>query len=573
MRSTPELLELPYSFWQLRPLNETQFLAALKERGLYINERILHGLHRLGILVPFFRYKRNGREIAAAVRRGDSDVWEQAFWIPSDSYGLRAVNGEGALFDPAGEGFTARRRLDRKVGDVSYLAWEFLYSHHQLLAVPMLRLAVPHLSYGPDGEVDGGRVHKITLSQWRESEAHLHGLAIALTALEPLHYPDVIGRISYNGDQLSEYERWARELNPSALIEWLGVDAKWLRAEGERLLSEAELIDPMGEWAKLIGEANPRSWEKLGGEARSAVDLRIAAEIFLRHYEDLSEVGLAPALPEPEGRWSDPYRYRLRAKGSIDGLLTDFGISPHPRLVLVVEGDTEQLLLPRVMAQFSVSTDREYIAIENARGVGSDLSSLISFAISPRTDDERREGSNTLRLVRPPTRLLVVMDAEGRYISAEARSREERKLIDRIMLTFPREHQTPAVRAAIEGLVKIETWDRAEQSFEFAHFTDRQLASAIGRAFRGRRRQGEKARIETVAKLRRCHGNLEDVLGAASKVDLAEELWPLLERKITAAKERGTERRIPVVRVLAQALEIAHAYPRQNVVIDLEGKG
>jgi len=57
--------------------------------------------------------------------------------------------------------------------------------------------------------------------------------------------------------------------------------------------------------------------------------------------------------------------------------------------------------------------NREFIAIENARGVDRDLSTLVAFAISPQVEIE--EGRRYLRLETPPTRLLAVMDPEGRY--------------------------------------------------------------------------------------------------------------------------------------------------------------
>jgi len=104
------------------------------------------------------------------------------------------------------------------------------------------------------------------------------------------------------------------------------------------------------------------------------------------------------------------------------------------------------------------------------------------------------------------------------------------------------------------------------QSFEFAHFTDRQLAAAI----RGVLRQSAPPHadvIKRVASVRSKGGNLKVILQGRSKLALADELWPVLEQKVARAQEHKTELRIPIVRVLGRAVELAQELPRRNVVI------
>jgi hypothetical protein len=554
MRTPPELTELPFSYWQLGPLSESQFIKEAKEREVFLSAASIQGLHRVGLLVPFLRFKRDGRAIAAAAKRKEPYVWEFAGQTPYRRETLREAYREGRLFDPGQEGFVSRRRLDREASGIPYRSSEFFYSHHQLLSLSWLGDAVAMLRYGRGGEVSGINLDRLGLDRWRGAAIADRELAIVLSALEPLHYPAVIGRVRYNGDELEERRRWGEGLKVGELIGWLGIDAKWLSKRAERLLSEADRIDPLGPWVELVREANPKSWEKLKGDARKAIDLRIGAEILLLQYEELARARRAPALKEPEGRWHNPMRWRLRPTGQIDRSLTALGVSPHPRLVLVVEGDTEHLLLPRVMDHFGVRLDREYIALENARGVDRDLSALIAFAISPRVQVDAT--GPYLKLSRPPTRFFAVMDAEGKYKIAEKREQERKKLIDRVMLTFPAKHRTAAVRASIESLISITTWDSHGQSFEFANFTDLQIAKAIGEV-KPRGRQGLEQRRQMVANLRTQQGNLKKMLGRVSKLDLAEALWPVLERRIARAQAHGTEARIPVVRVLREALQVA----------------
>ena len=64
--------------------------------------------------------------------------------------------------------------------------------------------------------------------------------------------------------------------------------------------------------------------------------------------------------------------------------------------------------------------------------------------------------------------------------TAKQRRARQRDWILRLFLTLPREHRTLAVKDAIERPgPHDEAWGRRGLSFEFAHFTDRQIALAI----------------------------------------------------------------------------------------------
>ena len=137
---------------------------------------------------------------------------------------------------------------------------------------------------------------------------------------------------------------------------------------------------------------------------------------------------------------------------------------------------------------------------------------------------------------------------------------------------MPKEHRED-VREQIDPLVKVTTWNERGASFEFAHWTDRELARAV-LSIPGHRKQLSLAAVTRhVTKLRQIRGNLEDLLPPRrSKIDLAEELWPSLERKVKRAIDRETEARIPIVRILDEAVNLAYKYPRGGLVIGLPPK-
>lgn len=84
-----------------------------------------------------------------------------------------------------------------------------------------------------------------------------------------------------------------------------------------------------------------------------------------------------------------------------------------------------------------------------------------------------------MRPLRPLTRFLVVFDPEGPVASDADREARRQVWVERVMRVLPREIQTPVVRESADRLVDIRTWTRRGESFEYAHFTDRQIARAI----------------------------------------------------------------------------------------------
>lgn len=273
---------------------------------------------------------------------------------------------------------------------------------------------------------------------------------------------------------------------------------------------------------------------------------------------------LARATTTPNG--FGRFDHRLKRSRTLDEVLTEFGLSPHPRLVLVVEGATELLLVPRVMQMLGVSTDEAFISVQDAEGVNKDLNALMAF-LAPRVKPDG-DGRH-LTLIRPPTRLLVVLDPEGRVTTEEARQERRKVWVDRIHRAIPGASKNKAVREQIDPLVDLITWNPRGESFEFAHFTDCEIARAVLRLPGHERPQTLQAATATVAKLRSVRGGLDSMFPNSSKGRLAEELQPVLEGKIRRADSRGTAGNIAMVKVLEKATALAYEFPRRNLVIGL----
>lgn len=575
---TLALLSEPFTFTQYRPLQASDFLSEARNCGLWIGEQQLEALHRTRLLVPFYRFVRDGREIAAAHRRdkGQTHRRDEAYhlshWRPTSRADLLEAEAAGQLRDPNSEPFIARRRLKRELDEWSYDSSVYLYSRHQLTAIPFVQRVRPWVKlYRTRNDLIGRlEVDRASAVSLREQAEALREAAIAVTLLEPAYYSRIFRHISLpHDDDFAAYDRWRRKRPLLRPLRTLGVDAAWIKKTAEMLHSEASRVDLLGDWAEVIAAAEPEKWKTLKGDARAALELRVSAEFLLLYYERLHRAGRAPALPKPPARFRGLLDDRIKRRRPLNDLLTDFGLSPHPHLVVAVEGETELTLFPRVMRQLEAPTDDDFIAVEDAGGVDRDLSPLVAYAIAPRLRDDE-PGRGYVRLERPPTRLFVVFDAEGKFATPADRRARRDQWVKRVMQALPRELRTPVVAEQIKPLVNVATWTRTGTSFEFAHFTDREIATAAAELDRQPKQPTLEQRLQIVAKLRGQRGNLDKMLESISKVALADRLWPVLETKIEMALERGTERRIPIVRMVHQAYGLALEFPRRNLVIALE---
>lgn len=118
-------------------------------------------------------------------------------------------------------------------------------------------------------------------------------------------------------------------------------------------------------------------------------------------------------------------------------------------------------------------------------------------------------------------------------------------------------------------IVEIRTWGKLP--FEFAHFTDAELADAIlavaqtphprgrGQLLSDLRRQRGRSAPD-VSKVYRWHQS------GLSKPILADALWRVLERKIQTALDRGTPGP-PVLRACIRAYEMAAVSEKVSIML------
>jgi hypothetical protein len=397
---------------------------------------------------------------------------------------------------------------------------------------------------------------------------------MTLSALDHWYRPDVMR--SFHGGGYGDWLDMKRALRSDELLAWIGISADEVRQQAEGLLLSAGFHDPLGDWHRLIRLGRPAWWAKLRGDALVANDQRVAAEILLLFYEDLVEAGHSEPLARGGSRIHHPLDDRLGvSRAELDDTLTSFGLSPYPSLVLVLEGEVEMEVIPRVMEMMGIPQDRSFIDLHAARSVDRDFGFLVSYVARPGLGRELPQGG--ILLNRPVTRFLLTCDPEGRMkIAATPEGRRElrSRWVGELLARLPKQYRTRRMREAMTRMVHVATWNRRGDCFEYAHFTSRQIAKAILSVYPRTGAPDERtlaARIESMRNKRQ--GRFESLWDnwpgrKPTKVEVALELWPILEGRVQRAVSVGKPLGIPVVRVLSEAWRLATRYPRHSMALE-----
>jgi hypothetical protein len=513
-----------------------------------INEQTLQELHRGGVLVPLFRVDLTPRPDASAIDISASLTAKHVFTTHINE--LFRAAAEGRASDPTEVGFepwpTERRRTLWPSVETGYL-----YSRHQLLGLDAVRSFIADLKPRADGRnvtwhlEDADLPNALTLgtiASWRQ-------LAIVLSALDTYYWPQITHQLVHDRDI---WQQAFQAFDRPRMLDWLGLTLEQIERQITSLLTTASFTDDTGEFYDLIRRASADAWKSLAGDAAVAMDYRLGADILSRFAEDLNPggdyVGAQYVPLTQEGLSARPE--------SLDAVLTHLRVSPFPALVICLEGATEYKLVPRVMTTLGIQWDDNRLRFVDGGGTNADLSLLGRYAAEPLIG---RDLGDHVVLDRPLTRFLVMTDAENKYRTPADRRYQRKLLLDSLTKNVPKDLAGNYYINTRRGrIVDIVTWGKLP--FEFAHFTDRQLADAMLKTAQVPHPQGRDRLIRNLhmQRTRDRAPNVEKVFWRGSgldKVPLAEALWPVLERKVTNAIRRGTSGP-PVMRACIRAYEM-----------------
>lgn len=377
--STVTVTSMPWVFTQQHPLDTAGFMDEAKRRGFGLDLRVLRELYRHSLLVPFvYVSDRQVGPIPQLV--GSEPKW--AVFGSTRLGDLRHARDRGRLTDLATTPFRRKLRFERREGD-SRLWWNgLIYSRYQLLALPDLR---DILSQRRQRIRDHQLITRLPApsSFTLDWIAKFRPMAIALTALEARYFPKLDAEwLHLNNTDEMEWGEYRQAFDPVRMSRMLGYSAQQARQDAEWLLLRAHNLDPLGDsWGRLVRRAPSSKWKDLKNDALLAMDYRIAAEILLLFYEDLADRGQTkPLLMVPRHAWHPLHERLSYRERTLDQDLMGLGISPHPRVVLAVEGETEQEHVPRVWRELDYPDAPELMRLLTLGGTNKDPVKIASLA-------------------------------------------------------------------------------------------------------------------------------------------------------------------------------------------------
>ncbi len=574
---------MPWTFSQRHPLDTNDFVSEAERRGCKLDLSTLRELYRHGLLAPFVVVRDSHCSDPIPLTEAE----ERRGWNSTRLGQLYGARAAGKLLDLSATPFNPRLPFDRTKADPRRWWNGLIYTWYQLAALPELLSLLEQRRYSLRGNVKRARVPDPN-KYFVQHMARFWRVAVAATALEARYLPSLDPEwIQLSNTEIEDWERYRSNFDPVAMSELLGYPAAQIRQDADQLLLRARHIDPMGdEWSRLVRRAPASSHKGLKNAALSAMDLRVTAEILVRFYEDLASHGLAEPLPEidPRSGWWFMHERLSFRRDTLDKNLMDLGISPHPRVVLAVEGDTEESHVPKILKLLEYSDAPELIRVLNLGGTKRDIQKLAVLAAAPLVSHKGVDGDREFWwLIKPPTCFMVAADPEN-FFAPNKVAETRNKAIEEIRKTL-RDQKIKADDSEIQALLEIYTWNQS--CYEFAHFSDDELADGIMAVHRT---CDGWSRAELVAALAYWRNRKEDVkrvwesgkwdaqLGkpsgkweyAVSKTKLAEALWPALERKIRVAITDEAEPFPEIVTVVQRAHHRAQTWRYRSFVLPAE---
>lgn len=535
---------MPFTFIQDDLLSTQGFIKAAKERGYQISLDDLQAFHSNYLLVPLYRVSDtpvDGQRIDVVPNGNMNDRWQA----------LKAAQ-DGRLRDSAHEGYSSAWPYRRPLHEQGERWWNgFLYSSWQLLDLHVVVQEQRSVAAGRDKTVRMG------LAEQRRKRG------LALTALTPRYLPGVLSKLSIPpGIDEKELRRFRFESDVPGLLSAVGFDPSQLRVDAEDLLFHAK-CDPLYKWLPIVRHASHSAWSKLQGEPLDCLWLRIGAEVLLRAHEELAANGDLEPLPETSNvKWWTPLHDRLSRTSSnakpLQQVLGSFGLSPYPRVLILVEGETEFVHFPLLLEQFGLSQP-EQVRVQLCRGAGVNPQLLARYAISPRIGGKL---GDAWQLTVTPTALVIAMDPENMWATTEKRDAQHKKIKKAIREEV--ELQGGEIGdTELDFLVNIYVWHE-DLKYELANFTDDELMPAITSLATGMHAKYVESNAwqeetrQQLQILRQEHTKIDTVIGPLriKKPELAKALWPALLAKC----ERELENDVietPVLRVMLEVERLA----------------
>ena len=224
--------------------------------------------------------------------------------------------------------------------------------------------------------------------------------------------------------------------------------------------NEASRVDPLREWNDLLKFVAVNEKQRLRGKALLAYSLGTMAAMLELFYEDVFGKPISERYP--------PQRKILSPNEEVDGTLREleyvtnkYNLNPRPKLILIVEGESEAEQIPRLIEHFwRHGPSKAGIEILNLRGISK-------FSGSHKKAEKPNRGTSPLKRFiddhhNRQTIIYILLDNEGgaAFVKKELSHAASEYFGSR----------------AVTNDEYIHIWNR---TYEFDNFSDKEIASAM----------------------------------------------------------------------------------------------
>jgi hypothetical protein len=365
-------LEVP----QFELLNSRRFVDYLDARDIDMHEDELEYFEKTGFIYPVLRLKR------PVVKENDEIHYGG---ISSSAWYLKRYSEMGLLEFPNPNNFHLWNEYKGKKGEENTLIYYHPYQAFLIIKFLNLTRVTLTSSYletliNCEKMLEQERkLHQTVKKAFLDARPRLIMQIGLLLYLQNAYQPNHRGRLTLTPDQKS-YERWTnwREnvFSASSTLEKSGMSLTEVADLRDYFAVQAHFTDPMSSWYPLIRLVPFGQREKLKGKALLAQDYYEIVHILNFFLKDLTE----KEQPEPDdiidgrrGKWKDDYygrKFKYEDKDIQKRIISDYLYVSIPKVVLLVEGDTEEISIPILMNALGIVPEIAGIHIVNFQGTG-----------------------------------------------------------------------------------------------------------------------------------------------------------------------------------------------------------
>ena len=558
-------------FYKTVPLvSSSNFVSYCKKRGIKISKEKLEKYEELGIFYPLARvehpiikikveYSENGKEYSDLGMLREGEEWGGAI---KEEYSMFSFVDdakdwfkEDLLWDPTSRDF---EKWDNFVDENGYATKiESYYSIFQCYNLLILEQwtkrslnCIDWISYD-DIQIDK-IIKNMTsyssdiISKLKEHVSRNLIIPLVCQVLSNRYFPltQTDGRgitVTSHGFRSDEWDwfEYRRKWEPEKILSDLEMNPDNIKDLQNQLLHKAFFIDPIEKWYELVNFISIDKKEKLKDNALLAQTFYSTEKMLRFFYQDITGEDL-PSPDETHGKWKE----RVYGKGVVENELeylefisNIYHINPKPNLILIVEGDGEEMQIPRLVSEFfGINFSKMGIDIINLHGVGN-------FEGNKKYDKYGTLEKLIDDYHNRHTLVFLILDNEGRVLK-----------IKENLVTKPSQYYPSRTITKDEYIFLWNT------NIEFDNFTCEEIAQAMTDLAKGKYRFSSKEIEECKASFGiKGKGNplkslsKEKLDYSISKIDILGKLFDTIINSGVGHEEQKK----PIISVLEKIIELA----------------